>query len=163
MAATHKFASLSTEEVEQKQRNLQNKTKSKERTAVEQFKAYLEWMGEKDTDFFKFSKEKLDSFLATFWFNVRNQQGELYKVKTLEGIRYSLNHTLKDNGSKFDITNKASTFQMSIHAFEDAKKELKQEGKEWLCTALKSHQKIFFLQFLSRSKASSHKNPWKKC
>ena len=117
------------EEVEEKQRSLQNKSiKSKEKTAIEHFKAYLQWAGE-DLDFFNFPEDKLDAYLSTFWFNICSNAGELYKVKTLEGIRYSLNRALKDHGAKFDITSKSSTFQTSIHAFEDVKKELKKEGK----------------------------------
>ncbi len=130
MAASHKFAALSAEEVEEKQRSLQNKsTKSKEKTAIEQFKAYLQWAGKEDLDFFNFPEDKLDTYLSTFWFNVHSNAGELYKVKTLEGIRYLLNRALKDHGAKFDITSKSSTFQTSICAFEDAKKELKKEEK----------------------------------
>ena len=114
MVSKRQFVNLSSPDIAKKRKSLENKqTKSKEITAVDQFKAYLEWCGEDDTNFFEFPPEKL-RFLCTFWFNVRTSKGELYKVKSLEGIRYSLNRALKDNGSNFDIT---------------AKKELKREGK----------------------------------
>ncbi len=109
---------------------MENKqTKTKEKTAVEQFTAYLEWCEEPEKNFWEFPVEKLDDYLATFWFNVRTQKCELYKGKSLKGIRYSLNRALKEKGLKYDITSKNSPFTKSLKAFEDAKKELKKEGK----------------------------------
>ena len=131
MATKRKFGALSTSEIEEKQRNLQNKaTKSKDKSTSEQFVAYLQYLGENDIDFMKFSPEKLNGFLNTFWFNVRTDKGELYAMKSLEGLRYSLSRVLRQNGAKYDFTNRANdTFISSNLAFEAAKKELKVEGK----------------------------------
>ena len=130
-ASKAKFGNLSENEVVNKQKLLQNKsTKSKETTAYYQFKAYLEHLGETDTEFMQFEASKLNKFLTTYWFNVRTESGEMYQMKTLEGIRYSLSRVLKKRGSDFDITNRSNeAFITSTLAFEDAKKELKREGK----------------------------------
>ncbi len=121
----------------------------KERIAVEQFKAYLQWMGEIDIDFFNFTEEKLNTFLATFWFNVRNSEGDFYKVKTLEGIRYSLNRALKDHGAKFDITSKSSMFQTSICAFEDAKTRVEKRGKRYCQSQTRNYTRRSVLYILT--------------
>jgi hypothetical protein len=126
-----KFAGLTHAEIEKKQDNLQNKrTKRQEKSAADQFEAFLRFQGEKDLNFYAFDAKKLDASLSSFWFNIRTSTGDFYKVKSLECIRYSLNRDLKAHGCNFDITSKASVdFQKSLKAFEDAKRELKREGK----------------------------------
>lgn len=126
-----KFAGLSASEITSKQANLQNAiTKRKEKTASEHFKAFLAFEGEEDVNFYKYEAKTLDAFLARFWFNVRTDNGEHYKVKSLECLRYALNRDLKAHGCQFDIVSKGSAgFQTSQQAFEDAKRELKKVGK----------------------------------
>ena len=126
-----KFAPISEEQMQEKQRKLKNKsTLSKEEVAGNQFQSYLEYMGETDVNYMEYSVEKLNKYLSTFWFSVRTDSGDLYCLKTLEGLRYSINRLLKRKGAQFDICSRASEgFVTSNLAFEAAKKELKQEGK----------------------------------
>ncbi|CAB4044441.1 threonine dehydratase biosynthetic, chloroplastic, partial [Paramuricea clavata] len=84
-------------------------------------------------------EEKLDKHLAKFWFAAKTKDGHKYKVGSLQTIRYSLNRALKSFGHKFDITKRECTaFTSSIKAYEDASKELKQEGKGFT----KNHEAI---------------------
>ncbi len=77
-----------------------------------------------------FDVKKLDASLSSFWFYICTSTGDFYKVKSLECIQYSLKRDLKAHGCNFDITSKVSVdFQKSLKAFEDAKCELKREGK----------------------------------
>ena len=64
------FTNLNFEEVEEKEDEFKNINSLKnEKKAVDAFKLYLEHLGLKDTDFFKFTKLELDKHLATFWWN----------------------------------------------------------------------------------------------
>lgn len=131
MKTAKRFEAISDEQLKQRQHNLQNKnTIDNERKAERLFKEYLKEIGEEDLNFCEFSEEKLDKHLAKFWFAARTQNGQKYKIGSLETIRYSLNRVLKRYGHKFDITKRECTaFAASIKAYEDASTELKQEGK----------------------------------
>lgn len=127
-----RFAYHSKEEVKEKRNDLLNKnTIANEEKAVRAFVAFLEETGVEDTDFFNYTDEELDSQLSSFWFSARKEKdGEMYKISSLENMRYSLNRAIKRKGRKLDITKRECTaFTGSIGAFEDAKKELKQAGK----------------------------------
>ncbi|XP_070198953.1 uncharacterized protein [Littorina saxatilis] len=60
----------------------------------------------------------------------RSESGDLYKRKTLEGIRYGLNRHLKSppHNNDFDIV-RDSDFSVANEMFKAAVKELKQQGK----------------------------------
>lgn len=127
-----RFIHHSDEEMQEKQEKLQNSnTIANEKKAVRAFKAYLEEIGEENTDFFTYTEEELDRHLSKFYFSARKENdGDMYKISSLESLRYGLNRALKKYGHKFDITKReCSAFTKSIKAFEDAKLELKQCGK----------------------------------
>lgn len=129
-----RFQHHTKEQVKKKQKDLENKnTTANETKAVRAFCAFLEETGAESTDFFKYSDEQLDEQLASFYFSARKEKdGDMYKISSLENMRYSLNRALKKSGRCIDITKRECTaFTKSISAFEDAKKELKEAGKGW--------------------------------
>ena len=120
------FASFSMEEIEAKQRELENKNSvASEEKAVKCFKSYLATLRLEDLDFFKYTEAELDYYLKMWYFNARTKKGEHYKSGTLNTLCYGLNRALKKYGHNFDIMNPASiSFTKSIKAFEDACKKL---------------------------------------
>jgi hypothetical protein len=134
-----RFQQISDEDLKIRQDSLKNNNTTKnEKKAEGIFKEYFIQIGEED-NFYEFSEEKLDKHLAKFWFAARTKDGHKYKVGSLQTIRYSLNRALKSFGHKFDITKRECTaFTSSIKAYEDATKELKQEGKGFT----KNHEAI---------------------
>ena len=56
--------------------------------------------------------------------------GELqkYMIQSLPSIRYGINHTLKEHEYQFDIIISDQFIKKHRKAFDDASKELKQEG-----------------------------------
>lgn len=130
-SAPKHFKHQTKEQLEEKQEQLQNQsTIANEKKAVKAFKAYLDEAGVENTDFFTYSQDELNEHLAQFYFAARTEEGEMYKMSSLEGLCYGLNRALKRYGHNFDITKRECTsFTTSIKAFEDAKLELKQCGK----------------------------------
>ena len=152
-----RFQRISDEDLKIKQESLKNNNTTKnEKKAEGIFKEYFIQIGEED-NFYEFSEEKLDKHLAKFWFAERTKDGLKYKVGSLQTIRYSLNRALKSFGHKFDITTRECTaFTSSIKAYEDATKELKQEGKSFTNYLIPSVLAAFLLATRSCVQSRTH-------
>ena len=123
------FGTLNTEEINQKEENLQNKnTIVNEHKAEHILKEYMQQsLGLEDFNFFNFTEAELDYYLRLFWFNIRTKKGEHYSSSSLETIRYGLNCSFKRFSHNFDITKRESiSFMKSITAYENAQWKLKQ-------------------------------------
>ena len=125
------FGTLNTEDMDKKEKDLQNKnTIANERKVERIFKEYLQSLRLEDVNFFKFTEPELDHYLQSFWFNIQTRKGERYSSSSLETIRYGLKCSLKRYGHNFDITKCESiSFTKSITAYKNAQCELKQLGK----------------------------------
>ena len=128
--AGFRFGKLSVDECIPKGQEVQNKnTINNQKKAVSIFKEYLSSLGLEDTDFMSFTKDELDHYLTSFWWNACTKKGTEYTASSMETIRYSLNRALIKYGHNYDITHKNSTsFMRSIKAFEDAQKDRKERG-----------------------------------
>ena len=124
------FGNLNVEECITKGDSVQNKnTINNEKKAANIFKEHLGSLGLEDTEFMLFSKDELDHYLTTFWWNAHTKKGLEYSASSMETIIYSLNRALMRYGHNYDITHKNSTsFKKSIKAFEDSQKDGKQRG-----------------------------------
>ena len=89
-------------------------------------------------NFFEYSDEDLDRWLAKFYSGARTEKGEKYSSSTMHTIRYGLNRALQKAGKTYDITKKEyKNFLHSINSFENVLKDLKKSGKG----TSKTHQK----------------------
>ncbi|KAK7092669.1 hypothetical protein V1264_008380 [Littorina saxatilis] len=89
-----RFAIYTEDEIAKKRSNLTPvTTKRCTDSSVRIFRHYLKEKG-KGEDFEAMSKNELNSTLGSFYLEARSESGDLYKRKTLEGIRYGLNRHL---------------------------------------------------------------------
>lgn len=98
-------------------------------TAARTLKAYLKEM-DKSVDFEAFTPEELDLTLKRFYVNARTRNGELYRGKSLQSIRYGINRYLQSppHSKTFDII-KDARFNDSNNTYKTAMAEIKNEGK----------------------------------
>ena len=125
-----RFASFSTEEIEEKKKKLTPKsTINNELSAANNFREYLREKG-KPTHFETYSKKDIDQALTGFYVEARTREGQLYKKTSLESFRYGLNRYLKRSSQcpTFDLL-KDPDFSNSNESFKVALQELKAEGK----------------------------------
>ncbi|XP_046584546.1 uncharacterized protein LOC124291570 [Haliotis rubra] len=131
--STKRFASHSDEEI--LRRNFEKttvvpvNTKKGNNNAAALLREYLREK-EEDARFESFDSHRLAEVLCHFYVDVRMQTGELYKVTTLESIRYGLNRYLKSppHLKKFDII-KDTEFIDANESFKTMTLEAKAEGK----------------------------------
>lgn len=93
-------------------------------------RAYLKQMRQ-NVDFEWFDEAQLDDTLSSFYNNARTRQGELYRGKSLQSIRYAIQRHITAppfNRKNIDIISGAN-FASSRSAFQTAMKEIKVEGK----------------------------------
>ena len=146
----NRFVLLDDKALEKKNDEQKNiNTEKSNRRADRAFRSFLEAMGREtnDCDYWDFTEESLDDYLAKFWFGVRkdvsddedeenteedSQEGSklrMYSANSLKNYRYALNRIIK-NKRQIDITAKENkNFTKSQAAFANAIKELKSEGK----------------------------------
>lgn len=122
------FNILSDDEVAEKKRKLENEnTIKQEKRANTAFTLFLEASGEENTEYWDYSLDKLDNYLGKFFLGVEKDEGQKYKLNSLQGLRYALNRILKKKGKKIDII-KDSAFAHSQKCYAAACIELKEEG-----------------------------------
>ena len=91
-------------------------------------RAYLKQMRQ-NVDFEWFDEAQLDDTLSSFYNNARTRQGELYRGKSLQSIRYAIQRHITAppfNRKNIDIISGAN-FASSRSAFQTAMKEIKVE------------------------------------
>ena len=151
-SAKKRFLVLSDDDllVKTKQQKNVNTDKSEKR-ADKAFRNFLIACGreEHDCDYWDFTEESLDDYLAKFWFGARKtivveveeddevedkeMKGRLYSANTLKNYRYALGRLIRRNSStkgKDIMVKDANCFPKSQQAFADALKELKKMEKE---------------------------------
>ena len=95
-------------------------------SAVKQLRLYLKEK-KQSVDFEVFTPEQLDEVLGHFYIEARQKNGQLYRGKSLQSLRYALNRYLKAE-RQLDILNEVQ-FTQSSELFKVAMAELKAEGK----------------------------------
>ena len=105
-----RFATFTNEEIGENRRNVVPKNTQKAEQAAERL--FTEFLKEQSIrDMNKLSDNELDIQLAKFWFSVRTQKGDYYRVSSLENCMYNLNRIFKRNG-RVDII-KSEVFRKS--------------------------------------------------
>ena len=129
------FKFLSDQELALKRRQMENQhTLNAERNADAAFKEFLKESGCETIEYHLLEELELSKWLSKFWFAARMKpkseeyDGELYSVSTLRSFRYVINRILKKKGHDYDIT-KSPNFKTCMDAFNDAVKEMKENGK----------------------------------
>ena len=121
-----RFEFLEDDELEEKVKSLQNvNTKKTDKKTERKFIKYLKAKNN-ETDYWLIA-EDLDKILCKFWFEVCTQEGDYYKIGSLENLQYSLNKLLQSKGHEFDIVH-GEAFVKSGKKFTEACKELKMKG-----------------------------------
>ena len=125
-----RFKQVSEIDIQSKKEAFKNSnTAANERKAVKNFKQFLQF-NQKDPDFFNYTEQELDEWLAKFYIGTHTVKGEYYTSGSLHTIRYGLNRALQEFGHLYDITDKKNrSFMSSNKAFEIALKEIKNAGK----------------------------------
>ena len=145
MSGKKRFLILSDEELEIKSKAQKNvNTDKSEKRADKAFRNFLIPCGreENDCDYWDFTEESLDDYLAKFWFGARKsiivdidededeqdkeKKNRLYSANTLKNYRYTLGRLIRRNSSakgKDIMVKDANCFPKSQQAFEDALKE----------------------------------------
>ena len=151
MASKQRFVLINDDVLTKKNDQQKNvNTEKSNRRADRAFRNFLEAMGREtnDCDYWDFTEESLDDYLAKFWFGARKTiteddeedsqdsvqadpelKARMYKANSLKNYRYALNRIIKKK-KNVDITSKDNkNFQKSQEAFANAMRELKSEGK----------------------------------
>ena len=122
------------DEIQEKRAKVQRKnTKAADKSTSKQLLIYLNQIGCRTEDFWTLDTDELDAILAKFWFAARSNKvdekgiQQKYMIQSLRSIRYGINRVLKEKKYGYDITT-SEKFSESQKAFEDACKELKEEG-----------------------------------
>ena len=100
-------------------------TKMAVKQAVNIFREFLTATG-KSADFEQFSEEELNTELVRFWPNARQRNGDYYKKKTLDKLRFGLKKYIKE---KMDIDiDQGNTFRKAQTVFKASIVDLKKKG-----------------------------------
>ncbi|XP_033759203.1 uncharacterized protein LOC117341461 [Pecten maximus] len=126
--ATARFASVDGDELKGIIDNIDSA--NTKRTTMTSVKLFREYLSAKNyaTDFENFTQDDLDSKLSSFYVEMRNKNGDMYKKSTLISYRHGLQrHLEKCRSDNIDITNH-NIFRKSSQAFKGMSKELKRQG-----------------------------------
>ena len=152
-----RFKQITDQELIQKRRSLENSnTVNAEKCADRAFKLFLQENGVDSVDYYFYEEEELSNWLQKFWFSARmlpeegETEGKMYSVGTLRSFKYAINHILKKHGHGFDIT-KSPFFKSCMDAFNDAVKELKEEGRGHVKSKEEISETGQFTRFFTRN------------
>ena len=115
-------------------------TLNSEKRADKAFKQFLTDCGCESDKYYYFEEKELADWLSKFWFGARTipendeEEGEMYSVNTLRNFKYAINRILRKKGHEYDIT-KSANFKNCMDSFNDAIKELKENGKGFVNSA----------------------------
>lgn len=126
--ATCRFASVEGEELTSLFEN--EDAKNTKRTTMTAVKLFREYLTSKNfpAEFENFDPEELDAKLASFYVEMRNKDGQLYKKSTMASYRSGLQRYLRNKrDDEIDIKSK-TIFNKSSKAYKCMGKELKRQG-----------------------------------
>lgn len=123
-----RFANLTESDIDKvKEDNKKANTIRADKKCEKAFIEYLQAKGFQNLEYWNYSTEDLNNILSKFWFEIRNQEGEMYRVSTLKHYRYSLNRCLQRRGLETDLVH-SPCYTPSHKAFRDACSQLKKAG-----------------------------------
>lgn len=125
-----RFANRTDEEIEKAREDLKKKnTLAADKKVEKTFISYIQSKGRNDLscEYWLWTTETLNEILSKFWFEIRNQEGERYRVSTLKHYLYGLNRCLQRKGHETDLI-KSPCYIRSQKAFKDACAEHKKLG-----------------------------------
>lgn len=125
---TERFANRTDEEINETREGLKKKnTIAADKKVEKTFISYIQAKGHADIEYWTWDTEKLNDVLSKFWFELRNQEGERYRVSTLKHYIYGLNRCLQRRGHETDLL-KSTCYIRCQKAFKDACAEHKKLG-----------------------------------
>jgi hypothetical protein len=101
-------------------------TKRLTKLAVHALREYMESKG-LSSDFESLPHTELDRLLGTFYVELRNQRGEMYKKTTMMSYRHGIQRHLQTTRPDIDIIHGAE-FRESCKVFKGVTMELKRQG-----------------------------------
>ena len=104
--------------------------KNTKRTTMTAVKLFREYLTSKNfpAEFENFDPEELDAKLASFYVEMRNKDGQLYKKSIMASYRSGLQRYLRNKSDdEIDIMSK-TIFNKSSKAYKCMRKELKRQG-----------------------------------
>lgn len=125
-----RFVEMEDEEVESERKSLEKKNTVKaDKKSHKILSTYLQARDFEATDmeYWKWDDEKINKVLSKFWFEVRAQDGDYYRVSSMKNLFYGLNRCFSNNRFTRDIV-KHPAFMPTQKAFIDACKRLKNLG-----------------------------------
>lgn len=123
-----RFANRTDEEISETREGLKKKnTLAADKKVEKTFLSYIQAKGKPDLEYWNWDTETLNEVLSKFWFELRNQEGQHYRVSTLKHYVYGLNRCLQCRGHETDLV-KSPCYIRSQKAFKDACAELKKLG-----------------------------------
>ena len=155
MASTKHFATHSYEDIIAKRATvIPDNTKRSNNASAKIFKDYLREKNQ-NSEFEELEPVALAEMLSHFYLDIRNKNGEQYKVSTLENIRHGLNRYLKAPPycKDFDII-KDPRFSDANESYKTSMLELKAAGKGEI-----EHKKVISEADRDKLYSSMHMNP----
>lgn len=126
----NQFVEVSDEQVKKIRKDQENKNTEKSDKKTE--KTFTSYVLSKDhlkddLEYWKWDEAKINAVLSKFWFEVRAQDGEPYRVSTMKHLFYGINRCFKNHGYKKHLV-KDPAFNEAQSAFHDACSALKKIG-----------------------------------
>ena len=112
-----RFTNYEDDELTKLCATLDNENTKKADTKCE--KSWLTYLSTKtelngDLDYWLWDEEKLNKYLRKFWFEVKTQDMDYYRVSTLEHLHYGLNRCLKRKGHAYDMQTAIQTLSGEV-------------------------------------------------
>lgn len=162
-----RFPDLSENDVMEKRKfvklhSTKKSTLKANRDSARVFKEFLR-QNNQDTNFEEYSASKLDEALSQFYLSARKEDGNFYKITTLNFFRFSINRYLRGPpfNKDFDLRNK-STFEKSNLNLRAAIAELRAVGGERTPTQAITAEDLNRLYTSQYMKSSSPKGLFNK-
>ena len=128
-----RFVEISDNELQHLMDELDNKNTKKAGKKCE--KQWLNYLSTEenvpDGDYWLWDEETLNYWLSKYWFEVRTQEGDRYRVSSLEHTHYGMKRLLQRKGHAYGIT-KSESFSESQKAYQKACKQLKTLGYRYV-------------------------------
>lgn len=125
-----RFVKRTDEDIKKTRQDQINKnTTASERKCEKTFISYIQHnvAESDDIEYWNWPTKKLNDVLSKFWFEIRNQDGERYRVSMLKHYRYAIKWCLQQKGHETDLI-KSACYVPSQRAFKDTCSEHKKLG-----------------------------------
>lgn len=127
---TNHFVEVTDDQVKKIRKDQENKNTTKaDKKAEKIFTAYVASKRDlaDNVEFWTWDEETINKVLSKFWFELRAQDGDHYRVSTMKHIFYGINRVFANHGYKKHLV-KDPAFNDAQQAFHDCCSQLKKMG-----------------------------------